>query len=58
MVLGVQVLEDEVESHVNCIIYRPVGSVGKLQERVCDEFELGQDKVLKGLHYHKCQSNR
>ncbi len=28
---GVQALEDEVEGHVYCIIYRPVGSVGKLQ---------------------------
>ena len=29
---GVQVLEDVVEGQDDCIVYRPVGSVGKLQE--------------------------
>ena len=24
-------LEDEVEGHVDCVVYRPVGSVGELQ---------------------------
>ncbi len=28
---SVQMLQDEVQSHVDCIIYRPVCSVGKLQ---------------------------
>ncbi len=40
-----------MESHVNGVIYRPVGSVGKLQgvqERVCDGFEVEQYKALKG----------
>ncbi|XP_042292121.1 uncharacterized protein LOC121913527 [Thunnus maccoyii] len=40
---SVQVLEDEVEGHVYCIIHRPVGSVGELQgvqEWVCDGFKL------------------
>ena len=53
-------LEDEVESHVNCVIYRPVGSVGKLQwveEVVGDGLEVGQHEALKGLHYHRGQGN-
>ncbi len=29
---SVQMLQDEVPSHVDCIVYRPVCSVGKLQE--------------------------
>ena len=29
-VCGIQVLEDVVKGQVDCIIYRPVGSVGKL----------------------------
>ncbi|XP_076606379.1 uncharacterized protein LOC143332620 [Chaetodon auriga] len=39
----VQVLEDEVEGQVDCIVYRPVGYVGKLQgvqERVGDVLEV------------------
>ena len=28
---GVQVLEDVMEGQVDCIVYRPVGSVGELQ---------------------------
>ncbi len=28
---SVQMLQDEVQSHVDCIIHRPVCSVGKLQ---------------------------
>ncbi len=30
---SVQMLQDEVQSHVDCIIHRPVCSVGKLQGR-------------------------
>jgi len=44
------VLEDEVEGHVDGIVYRPVGSVGKLQGvQVCVSygFEVGQHKALK-----------
>ena len=40
---GVQVLEDVMESKVDCIVYRPVGSVGKLQgvqEGVGDVFQV------------------
>ena len=47
--------------HVDCIVYRPVGSVGELQgvqECVCDGFEVGQDKALKTLHDHRGQSDR
>ena len=43
-------LEDEVKGHVYCIVYRPVGSVGKrqgVQERVGDGFEVEQHKALK-----------
>ncbi len=39
----VQVLEAEMEGHVDCIVYRPVGSVGELQgvqKWVCDVFEV------------------
>ncbi len=52
-------LEDEVEGHVYCIIYRPVGSVGEpqwIQEWVCDGF--GQHKALKFLNYHRGQGDR
>ena len=28
---GVQVPEDVVEGQIDCIVYRPIGSVGKLQ---------------------------
>ena len=57
---GVKVLEDEVESHVDCIIYRPVGSVGKLQwveEVVGDGLEEGQHRALKCLHYYRGQGD-
>ncbi len=40
---GVKVLEDEVEGHVYCIVYRLVGSVGELQgiqEWVSDGFKV------------------
>ena len=58
---GVQMLKDEVEGQVNCIIYRPVGYVCELhgvQEWVSDGFEVGQHKVLKGFHYHRGQGDR
>eukprot|EP00064_Thunnus_orientalis_P003907 superscaffoldBa00000338_g3918 len=58
---SVQVLEDEVEGHVYCIIHRPVGSVGELQgvqEWVCDGFKVGQYKVFKRLHYHRAKAHR
>ncbi|CAB1436153.1 unnamed protein product [Pleuronectes platessa] len=57
---GVKVLEDEVESHVDCLVYRPVGSVGKLQrvkEVVGYGLEMGQHKALKGLHYYRGQGD-
>ena len=53
-------LEDEVEGHIHCIVYRSVDSVGKLQgvqESVCDGFEVGQHKALKRLHHHRGQGN-
>ena len=40
---GVQVLEDVMDGQVDCIVYRPVGSVGKLQgvqEGVDDVFQV------------------
>ena len=40
---GVQVLEDVMEGQVDCIVYRPVGSVGELQgvqEGVGDVFQV------------------
>ena len=49
-----------MEGHVDCIVYRPVGSVGKLQgiqDRVCDGFEVCQHQVLKRLHYHRGQGD-
>ena len=57
---GVEVLEDEVESHVDCVVYRPVGSVGKLQwveEVVGEGLEVGQHEALKGLHYYRGQGD-
>ena len=42
-------LEDGVKGHVYCIVYRPVGSLGKLQgvqERVSDGFEVEQHKTI------------
>jgi len=44
------VLEDEEEDHVDGIVYRPVGSGGKLQgaqEWVTYGFEVRQHKALK-----------
>jgi len=44
------VLEDEVERHIDGIIYRPVGSADKLQgiqEWVSYGFEVGEHKALK-----------
>ncbi|KAK3534127.1 hypothetical protein QTP86_002260 [Hemibagrus guttatus] len=29
-----------------------------VHEKVCDGFEVGEHEALKGLHYHRCQSNR
>ena len=49
-----------MKGHVNCIVYRPVGSVGKLQgvqERVSDGFEVEQHKALKCLHHHRGQGD-
>src|SRR4029434_10371696 len=57
---GVQVLENEVKGHVYCIVYRPVGSVGKLQgvqERVSDGCEVKQHKALKCLHHYRGQGD-
>lgn len=50
-----------MDSHVDSVIYRPVGSVGKLQgvqEGVCYGFQMGQHTALKGLHNNRCQSDR
>ena len=49
-----------MKGHVNCIVYRPVGSVGKLQgvqERVSDGFEVEKHKALKCLHHHRGQGD-
>ena len=57
---GVQVLWGEVEGHVNCVVPRPVASVGKLQgvqESVCGGFEVCQHQALKKLHYHRGQGD-
>ena len=46
---GVQMLEGVVQSHVYCIVYRPVGSVGELQgvqEWDGYGFQVGQHKAL------------
>lgn len=51
--------EDEVESHVDCVVLRPVCSVGELQwvkERVGDVLEVGQHNALKRLHYQSGQN--
>ena len=56
----VQMLEGEM-GHVNCISYRPVGSVGELQgvqEWVCYGFHVGEHKGLKRLHDHRGEGNR
>ena len=45
----------------NCVVYRPVGSVGKLQgfqERVRNGFEVCQHQTLNRLNYHRGQSDR
>ena len=49
-----------MEGHVNCIVHRPVGSVGKLQgvqKRVCDGFKVCQQQALERLHYHRGQGD-
>jgi len=54
------VLGDEVVGQVDCIVYRLIGSVGKLQgvqEGVGDLFEVCKHKSLKGPHNHRGQSN-
>ena len=54
-------LEGEVQGHVNCIIYRPVGSVDELQgvqEWVRYGFQVGKHKALKRLHDHRGEGNR
>ena len=50
----------EVEGYVDCVVYRPVDFVVKLQGVqvwVCDCFEVGQNKALKGLHYNGGQGD-
>ena len=52
---GVQVLEDKVKGHVYCIVYRPVGSVGKLQgvqERVSRQREAFL-RIAEARYYHQ-----
>ena len=54
-------LEGEVQGHVNCIIYRPVGSAGHLQgvqEWFHYGFQVGMDRALKRLHDHRGEGNR
>ena len=49
-----------MKGHVDSVVHRPVGSVGKLQgaqEWVCDGFQVEQDKALKGLHNHRGQGD-
>ena len=50
-----QVLDGEVESYVDCVIYRPVGKLQGVQERVQDSFEVCQHQALKILNYHRGQ---
>ena len=52
--------EDVVEGQIDCMVYRPIGSVGKLQgvqEGVSDVFEVRKHKALKGLHNHRGQGD-
>ena len=49
-----------MKGHVYCIVYRPVGSVCKLQgvqERVSNGFEMAQHNALKRLNLHKGQGD-
>ncbi|KAK0140096.1 ATP-dependent DNA helicase PIF1 [Merluccius polli] len=47
---GVQVLEDVMEGQVDCIVYRPVGSVGELQG-VQEGVGTGKTNLLKAVQY-------
>ena len=54
-------LEGDVRGQCNCIIYRPVSSVGELQgvqEWVCFGFQVGQHKALKRCYDHRGEGNR
>ncbi len=51
-----EVLQDVMQSHVDCVIHRPVCSVGKLrriQQVFSDVLQVGQDQSLKWLHGHR-----
>ncbi len=52
----VQMLEDVVQSHVDCIIHRPVCSVSKLQgvqQGSSNVLQVSQHEPLKWLHHHR-----
>lgn len=58
---GVEVMQDVVQSHADCIIHRPVFPVGKLQglqQEACDVLRAAQHQTLKGFHDHRCQGDR
>lgn len=47
----------EMKGEVDCVVYRPVGSVGELQRVQYlrgDGLEVRQDQALKGLHGYRC----
>jgi len=53
---SVQMLQNIMQSHVDCIIHRPVCSVGKLQgiqRGSSDVLQVGQHQFLKRLHDHR-----
>ena len=54
-------LQDIVQSHVDCIIHRPVCSVSKLkgiQQGSSDVLQIGQHQSFKRLHDHRRESDR
>ncbi len=57
----IQMLEDVVQNHVDCIIHRPFCSVIKLngvQQGSSNVLQVGQHEPLEWLHHHRCLSNR
>lgn len=55
-----KVLEDEVQSHVNSIIHRPVCPVGNLQgvqQRFRDVLQVIQHESIKGFYDYICQGD-
>lgn len=57
----IQVLQDVMQCHVNCIVHLSVCPVDKLQgiqQMACEELQAGQHQAFKGLHNYRCQNNR